>query len=240
MTTAYPTLCDQIAQALSANGTLILAIDGCCASGKTTLAVQLADRFGGDIVHMDDFFLPLFLRTPDRLSEPGSNVHYERVLTQIVTPLLAAGTAATAGSCADTDKETAATDDFCADTDKGLAAGHGKSGRCSPALPILSWERFDCSCGAYAPGLQYTTGSPFLIIEGAYCMRPELRSVYDETLFLTVSPEIQKQRILARNGAERWQVFRDRWIPMENRYFAHYEIEQACRLVIDNSGYSCE
>ena len=39
---------------------------------------------------MDDFFLPPALRTPERRSEPGGNVHYERFLTEVL-PNLASG-----------------------------------------------------------------------------------------------------------------------------------------------------
>ena len=34
---------------------VFVAIDGPCASGKTTLARALNERFGGDVLHMDDF-----------------------------------------------------------------------------------------------------------------------------------------------------------------------------------------
>jgi len=36
---------------------MFVAIDGPCASGKTTLARNLSERFGGNVLHMDDFFL---------------------------------------------------------------------------------------------------------------------------------------------------------------------------------------
>ena len=36
----------------------VIAIDGRCASGKTTLARELAERLGAGVIHMDDFFLP--------------------------------------------------------------------------------------------------------------------------------------------------------------------------------------
>ena len=36
---------------------VFIAIDGPCASGKTTLARNLNERFGGNVLHMDDFFL---------------------------------------------------------------------------------------------------------------------------------------------------------------------------------------
>lgn len=70
----------------------IIAIDGRCAAGKTTLAAELAEQLGGDVIHMDDFFLPPKLRTPERRIEPGGNVHYERFLTEVI-PKLASGEA---------------------------------------------------------------------------------------------------------------------------------------------------
>lgn len=65
----------------------IIAIDGRCGSGKTTFSEILQQNFDCNVFHMDDFFLPKELKTADRLSEPGGNVHYERVLEQILLPL---------------------------------------------------------------------------------------------------------------------------------------------------------
>ena len=65
----------------------IVALDGRAASGKTTLAKQLAKITGAGVVHMDDFFLPPELRTEERLAEPGGNVHYERFTEEVLTPL---------------------------------------------------------------------------------------------------------------------------------------------------------
>ncbi len=67
----------------------IVALDGRAASGKTTLADQLAEVTGAGVVHMDDFFLPPGLRTEERLAEPGGNVHYERFMEEVLTPLKA-------------------------------------------------------------------------------------------------------------------------------------------------------
>lgn len=65
----------------------IVAIDGRCASGKTTLAKRLSQVTGAGVVCMDDFFLPPELRTKERLSEPGGNVHYERFEKEVLTYL---------------------------------------------------------------------------------------------------------------------------------------------------------
>ena len=65
----------------------VLVIDGRSASGKTTLARQLASILKTDVVHMDDFFLPPELRTKDRYAEPGGNVHYERFMQEVLPHL---------------------------------------------------------------------------------------------------------------------------------------------------------
>ncbi|MBQ3006302.1 MAG: uridine kinase [Clostridia bacterium] len=65
----------------------VIAIDGMCASGKTTLASTLADEFSMQTIHMDDFFLPPAMRTPERLSQPGGNVHYERFTEEVASSL---------------------------------------------------------------------------------------------------------------------------------------------------------
>ncbi|MDD3192508.1 MAG: hypothetical protein PHE47_01415 [Oscillospiraceae bacterium] len=61
-----------------------IAIDGGSGTGKSHLAGMLAAVFPASVVHMDDFFLQGFQRTPQRLAEPGGNLDYERFLAQVV------------------------------------------------------------------------------------------------------------------------------------------------------------
>ena len=68
-------------------GPLIVAVDGRCASGKSTFAARCAQLFDCNVFHMDDFFLPPELRTPERLAAPGGNVHYERAASELFGPL---------------------------------------------------------------------------------------------------------------------------------------------------------
>lgn len=73
----------------SAHGEVkVIAIDGRCASGKTTLARRLAEITGAGVIHMDDFFLPPELRTPKRLAEAGGNVDYERFSAEVLPKLM--------------------------------------------------------------------------------------------------------------------------------------------------------
>lgn len=55
----------QVIEAIEANTQeyIVIAIDGRCASGKTTLANKLAQHFHANVFHMDDYFLrTLFLK----------------------------------------------------------------------------------------------------------------------------------------------------------------------------------
>ncbi|MDE6412899.1 MAG: AAA family ATPase [Eubacterium sp.] len=65
----------------------IVAIDGRCASGKSTLAKELSGILNCGVVHMDDFFLQPHQRTEERLSEIGGNIDYERFADEVICPL---------------------------------------------------------------------------------------------------------------------------------------------------------
>lgn len=78
---------DIISQLLEEKGSVILAIEGVCASGKTTLAKEIQTEFDCNVIHMDDFFLPFEMRTEDRMREIGGNVDYERFFDEVVKNL---------------------------------------------------------------------------------------------------------------------------------------------------------
>ncbi len=78
---------DAIKALLAQKGTAIIAIDGKCTSGKTTLAARLAESFDCNVLHMDDFFLRPEQRTPERFREIGGNVDYERFKSEVLLPL---------------------------------------------------------------------------------------------------------------------------------------------------------
>lgn len=68
---------------------VIVAIDGPCAAGKTTLAGKLQEKYDCNLVHMDDFFLRPEQRSEARFQEPGGNVDYERFREEVLVPLTA-------------------------------------------------------------------------------------------------------------------------------------------------------
>lgn len=65
----------------------IVAIDGGSASGKTSLAAEIAESFECNVFHMDDFFLRPEQRTEERYAEAGGNVDRERFEEEVLMPL---------------------------------------------------------------------------------------------------------------------------------------------------------
>ncbi len=72
---------------LAENPAPILAIDGKCASGKTTLAQLLEKVYPCHLIHMDDFFLQAHQRSEERLAEIGGHVDYERFCNEVLCKL---------------------------------------------------------------------------------------------------------------------------------------------------------
>lgn len=81
------TIRKKIDELLTQKDMVIVAIDGKCTSGKTTLASKLAEIYDCNVFHMDDFFLRPGQRTPERFAEVGGNVDYERFREEVLLPL---------------------------------------------------------------------------------------------------------------------------------------------------------
>lgn len=69
------------------NRKIFIAIEGPCASGKTTLSEKIAESFDCNIIHIDDFFLPFDKRTPERMAEVGGNFDYDRFADEVIANL---------------------------------------------------------------------------------------------------------------------------------------------------------
>ncbi len=67
---------------------MIILIDGRCLSGKTVLAAQLADKLNCNIVHMDDFYLPISKRSDNWKNEIAGNIDQDRFDKEIIQPLM--------------------------------------------------------------------------------------------------------------------------------------------------------
>ena len=74
--------------------------------------------------------------------------------------------------------------------------------------------------------------APLTVVEGAYACHPALWDSYDLRVFLTVDAAEQLRRIEARSGPEKLRMFRDRWIPLEESYFAAFDLPARCDMAL--------
>lgn len=72
---------------MTSGNRVLVAIDGNCTAGKTTLAALLQQEYDCNLFHMDDFFLQPHQRTVQRYAEIGGNVDYERFRAEVLMPL---------------------------------------------------------------------------------------------------------------------------------------------------------
>lgn len=167
--------------------TMVVAIDGMCGAGKSTLGQLLTEVYNCNLFHMDDFFLRMEQRTPERYETPGGNVDYERFKEEILDHI---------------------TDE------KGLR-----------------YQVFECSkkaLGAY----RQVPYKKLNIIEGSYSHHPYFGDRYDIKVFCGIDPKEQLRRIELRNGTEMLEMFKSRWIPLENRYLDAFEIEKNSDVIV--------
>lgn len=90
----------------------------------------------------------------------------------------------------------------------------------------FDYIRFDCKTQRYLEPVRISP-APLVIVEGAYSMHPEFAGFYEFSVFLTVSPEVQKMRILKRENAD---AFFAEWMPREKRYFEEFDIPNKCDM----------
>ncbi|HHW93909.1 MAG TPA: hypothetical protein GX734_05375 [Clostridiaceae bacterium] len=96
----------------------------------------------------------------------------------------------------------------------------------------FSYRPFDCKSMSLKDPIEIIVGET-VIVEGAYACHPRFRDHYDLTVFLSIDSAEQLKRIGEREGGTTARVFKERWIPMEERYIAYYQIPEHCDLVFE-------
>ncbi len=103
-------------------------------------------------------------------------------------------------------------------------------------LPLQTGKDFSyrpCDCYKMALGEPITVKpNKVTVIEGTYSCHPALWKFYDLHIFLTTTPGKQFDRLAKRNGAN-IQMFREKWIPLEERYFTACKLELKCEIVFE-------
>ena len=98
------------------------------------------------------------------------------------------------------------------------------------ASEAFSYRAYSCREGAYLPPRPLGP-APLVIVEGSYSHHPSLAPYYDIRIFVTCSPDEQARRLCRREG-ERYSNFVERWIPLEEGYFANYSIEENAEMMV--------
>ena len=165
----------------------VIAFDGRSGAGKTTIVAGLESVVGSEIVCMDDFFLPQALRTPERLAEPGGNIHYERFKEEVLPNL-------------------------------------------SKGEPF-TYQVFDCISMSII-STKTVNAANIIAVEGAYSHHPIFGNYMDMKVFVDIHPADQIKRIIARDGKNAANMFLNRWIPMEEKYLAEFDVKENADLVL--------
>lgn len=156
-----------------ASGPVVVAIDGRCGSGKTSMAALLGRIYNCEVLHTDDFYLPFAEREENWKEIPAGNMDLKAIREAVEKRL------------------------------RKSAKGTG-------------------------------TMAEILILEGSYAHHPDLRDLYDLTVFLTCDEAAQEARLKPREG-ENYSSFKEIWIPMEERYFAAFSVQDAAGVVVDTT-----
>ena len=72
------------------------------------------------------------------------------------------------------------------------------------------------------------------IVEGSYSMHPAFGEYADIAIFCDVKPDEQMCRIEKRNGTRMAEMFRTRWIPLEESYFSTFAIKEKAAYVMES------
>jgi len=98
----------------------------------------------------------------------------------------------------------------------------------------FSYRKYICRNGSFSEPV-HVAPKKINIIEGSYSCHPSLSEAYHLKIFLKATLQMQRERILKRNGPQMLRRFLNEWIPMENKYFEAFDIEGNSDLVFSSS-----
>lgn len=186
LTNTFKQIVELAKNLLQEKDSIVIAIDGRCAAGKTTLAQLFAQYISCPVIPMDDFFLQPEQRTRERMEIPGNNIDYERFMNEVIIPLR--------------------------------------------ERREFSYCPYDCITQTFKEPI-FVKPNKIMVVEGVYSCRPEFWHEYDIHVFLDVNKRTQRERILNRSSQEVLDRFEELWIPLEEKYFEEYNIQDMCELV---------
>lgn len=95
----------------------------------------------------------------------------------------------------------------------------------------ILYRPFDCKIQQIGEGSLLSL-APLCILEGVYSLHPYLGKYYDLSVFVTLPVQERLERLRNRVSPELFAFFTQEWIPLEDRYFEHFDIRQNCDIIL--------
>ena len=260
----FAPLFKRIEELLQDKEQVTIAIDGNCASGKSTLAALLKSMYDCNVFAMDDFFLQPFQRTPKRYEQPGGNVDYERFQEEVLNPLLKGEPF----SYRQFDCMTMAFKEEKVNVSprslqviEGAYSLHPYFEKADTISEALASEL--CVSVDEIPQAGEPQGSAFSRTSSeANCECPLNKAdtiseanaselcvsvdeipqsgkpqglAYDLKILLTIEPAEQRRRLKIRNP-DKYERFIREWMPYENKYLESFAIAKKCDMIFHVEG----
>ncbi len=89
-----------------------------------------------------------------------------------------------------------------------------------------SYRPYNCRQDLLMPAVTLSN-APIVILEGSYCNLPSIAKHASVRVFIEITPEEQRKRLLRREGSDGLRAFEERWIPLEEAYFSAFSLPDA-------------
>ena len=230
---------------------ILIAIDGRCAAGKTTLAQKLVKDLSAAAVHgglQESSQDSATAAVHGGLQESSQDLGAAAVHGGSQSPSQDSATAAVHGGSQNLsvslDTAVIHIDDFFLRpfqrTAERLSEPGGNFDRerflKEVLLPLRSGEQplfrpYNCHTDSFLEEIKVPEKKIY-IIEGSYSCHPALKEFYDLSIFVTTTPKKQLERLEKRNK-DLLQDFINKWIPYEEKYFKAFDILGGCDFVFE-------
>lgn len=98
------------------------------------------------------------------------------------------------------------------------------------------YQRYDWSLDSVLPTRETVHSNQLVIVEGVTALRRELVGYYTAGLFVECAADVRLARGVERDGQEALELWRDFWIPAEERYIREHRPDLAADYVVAGAG----
>ena len=95
----------------------------------------------------------------------------------------------------------------------------------------FSYNIFNCHIMDF-DGNNKVSNSKVILVEGSYSLHPFFGKYYDVSAYLTINESDQLERIRTRCGEKCIEMFKSKWIPLENKYNDAYHISSKSDFLV--------